>query len=45
MGHVSIESTQYYLHLSEDLLRLAGRPLERPLDQLIHERQVLHDAE
>ncbi len=45
MGHVSINSTQHYLHLSEDLLRLAGRPLECPLDQLIQERQVLRDDE
>lgn len=45
MGHVSIESTQYYLHLSEDLLRLAAKPIERSLDEWIQERQVFHDGE
>lgn len=45
MGHVSIESTQYYLHLSSDLLQLAGRPLEGTLDQLLQERQVLYNDE
>lgn len=29
LGHVEAEYTQHYLHLSQDLLRIAGRPLER----------------
>ncbi len=32
MGHVSPETSQYYLNLSQDILRIAGRPLERSLE-------------
>jgi integrase len=31
MGHVHEESTRHYLHLSQDLLRIAARPMERNL--------------
>lgn len=34
MGHVSVESTQHYLHLTQDLLRVAGRPLEKTLEEV-----------
>jgi integrase len=37
MGHVSEESTRHYLHLSQDLLRLAARPMERGLEGWLHE--------
>ena len=32
MGHVTPSSTQYYLNLSQDLLRVAGRSLETDLE-------------
>ena len=32
MGHVSGESTRHYLNLSQDLLRIASRPMERNLE-------------
>jgi integrase len=37
MGHVAPSSTQYYLNLSHDLLRLAGLPLERGLGGWLQE--------
>lgn len=37
MGHVNPSSTQYYLNLSQDLLRVAGRPLQRTLDEWMKE--------
>jgi site-specific recombinase XerD len=45
MGHVEPEYTQHYLHLSSDLLRLAGRPVEHSFDVWIKERQVHCDDE
>jgi integrase/recombinase XerD len=45
MGHVEIKHTQHYLHLSENLLRLAGKPIERSMNEWIQERQVDHDDE
>lgn len=32
MGHVAPSSTQYYLNLSQDLPRVAGRSLEQALE-------------
>lgn len=37
MGHVSGDSTRHYLNLSQDLLRLAGRPMERNLESWLPE--------
>jgi len=37
MGHVEPHSTQYYLNLSHDLLRIAGRPLEKALENWLKE--------
>ena len=37
MGHVAPSSTQYYLNLSQDLLRVAGRSLELVLDSWLKE--------
>jgi site-specific recombinase XerD len=37
MGHVAPRSTQYYLNLSHDLLRIAGRPLEKALEDWLKE--------
>jgi len=37
MGHVDPEFTQHYLHLSHDLLRVAGRPMERQLENWLGE--------
>lgn len=42
LGHVDPKHTEHYLHLSEDLLRIAGRPLERNIDEWLKERQVIH---
>jgi len=42
MGHVDPKSTQHYLHISEDLQRIAARPLERGLEKWMKERQVFH---
>jgi site-specific recombinase XerD len=35
MGHVDIHSTQVYLHLTEDLLRRAGRKLENLFEGIV----------
>lgn len=35
LGHVSCESTRHYLHLSQDLLRVAGRPLQRAVEECL----------
>jgi len=37
MGHVAPSSTQYYLNLSQDLLRVAGRSLELALESWLKE--------
>jgi hypothetical protein len=37
MGHVAPSSTQYYLNLSQDLLRVAGRSLEQALESWLKE--------
>lgn len=39
LGHVEVEYTQHYLHLSQDLLRVAGRPLERSIRDWMQLRQ------
>lgn len=35
MGHVEVDYTQHYLHLSHDLLRVVGRPMERTMGKWI----------
>ena len=40
MGHVEPEYTEHYLHISEDLMRIVARPLEKNLDEWLQERQV-----
>jgi len=40
LGHVDPKHTEHYLHISEDLMRIAGRPLEKSLDEWLKERQV-----
>jgi len=43
MGHVAPSSTQYYLNLSQDLLRVAGRPLEWALENWLKESLPLDE--
>lgn len=43
MGHVEPEHTQHYLHLSSDLLRMAGRPVEQSLEEWLKAVQEEHD--
>jgi site-specific recombinase XerD len=44
MGHQQVTYTEHYLHLAQDLLRIAGRPLERPIEKWMQERQD-HDED
>lgn len=39
MGHVKPDYTQHYLHLSADLLRIAGRPAEKLFEEWLEEKR------
>lgn len=39
MGHQKVTYTEHYLHLAQDLLRIAGRPMEPPIETWLRERQ------
>ncbi len=41
MGHVSSEYTRHYLHLSQDLLRVAGRTVASNLEEMLTECEGL----
>ncbi len=43
MGHVAPSCTQHYLNLSQDLLRVAGRALERDLESWLEESPPPHE--
>ncbi|TRZ48869.1 hypothetical protein D4S03_09135 [bacterium] len=38
LGHQRVTDTQHYLHLAQDLLRIAGRPMERQIGMWLNER-------
>jgi site-specific recombinase XerD len=40
LGHRRVTDTEHYLHLAQDLLRIAGRPMERSVEKWFNERQV-----
>jgi site-specific recombinase XerD len=39
LGHCRVSDTQHYLHLAHDLLRIAGRPMERQIGMWLNERK------
>lgn len=43
MGHSKVTHTEHYLHLAQDLLRIAGRPLQRLIERWLRERQEYED--
>ncbi len=43
MGHVDSNYTRHYLHLSEDLLRVAGRPVESNLETMLTECDIYRE--